>query len=159
RIAAASKEAHPSIGRVDGNERLGEQGEARSLRRDIAGERLDLVDRRRAIQDDRLRLHARHGHGLVHRFELTRSQPAPKPPPPGVSIVMTSDVSTSSVTFAGSSRPLTRFRPGAPADPPRTPAGACRRRSEMSDSRHGSSTRSSRTTPSPPGWAPPPPEP
>ena len=54
----------------------------------------------------------------------------------------------------GARSPFSRLRPGAPSAPPRTPCGACARRSVISDSRQGSSTRSSRTTPSPPRCSP-----
>ena len=83
----------------------------------------------------------------------------PKPPPPGVSMRTTSPASRSSVALAGTSRPLTRLRPGRPGSPPAAPVGARSRRSLRSERRHASSTRSSRTTPSPPWKRPPPPEP
>jgi hypothetical protein len=61
------------------------------------------------------------------------------------------------VTLPRSSLPLSRSHPGCPGSPPFAPCGAWRRRSPTSESRQGSSTRSSRTTPSPPLCSPRPP--
>ena len=80
-------------------------------------------------------------------------QPArPKPPPPGVSIVISSPARRARVAFAGSSSPFRRFRPGRPGSPPAAPCGARPRRSVSSEQRQSSSTRIERTTPSPPRW-------
>ena len=56
--------------------------------------------------------------------------------------------------FAGSSSPLRVVRPGAPSSPPSRPAGPRRRRSAMTDASASTSTRTRRSTPSPPRCAP-----
>src|SRR5205085_3420743 len=138
RVAAAREVAHPAVRRVGGDECLGEEREPCPGRGALAGEPGELLDRRVAIQDHRLRLDARDLHRLVHG--------APNPPPPGVSIVITSPTDTSVVTFAGSSLPFKRLRPAAPGTPPLVPCGARARRSAVIDRRQGSSASSSRTT-------------
>src|SRR5829696_1636780 len=141
---------HPAARWVDGNERLREEHEPRACHGNVVRHYGQLVERSLAVEDDGLDLGNGDTHRLVH---------GPYPPPPGVSIVITSPACTSSVTFAGSSTPFKRLRPGVPSPPPAAPRGGRARRSLRMDRRHSSSTRSSRTTPSPPRCSPSPPEP
>src|SRR5437588_5135075 len=149
-VGAAGEEANPPVGGVDRDERLREERQPRPGAPGLVRESGDLLDRRLALEDDGLGLDAGDLDRLVHG--------APNPPPPGVSIVITSPTDTSTVTFAGSGLPFKRLRPGEPGEPPRAPAGAWARRSAMIETRHGSSASSSRTTPSPTRCRPTPPD-
>ena len=91
---------------------------------------------------------------------------SPKPPPPGVSIRITSPARTRTVHLSASlvacdSSPpgSSQFSPAAPAAPPSTPHGCDTRRSVISETVASSSTSRSRSMPSPPRAAPAPPEP
>src|SRR6266508_2893444 len=117
---------------------------------------LERLDRLGSDQGDRT-----PGRRFVEEVAIALDLPPlepfrPNPPPPGVSIVRTSPAARSRLILAGSGSPFRRLRPGAPSPPPRSPCGACARRSLMIDRRQSSRTRSSRTTPSPPRCRPPP---
>src|SRR5262249_56487414 len=65
-LRAVCELAHPAVRWVDRNERLGEQRELRAVCGRLARERGELLDRRVAVEDDRLRLDTGNPHTRVH---------------------------------------------------------------------------------------------
>ncbi len=76
------------------------------------------------------------GHRRAHDAQAQKrclAQCSPRPPPPGVSILKRSPVSSVPEAFAGNSSPFTLLRPRSPGPPPSAPGGAWRRRSVISE--------------------------
>ena len=76
RRRSVSEVTDPAIRWVHRYERLGEERQLRSARRRLACEGRCLRDRRVAVEDHRLRLHAGHTNGSVHTGDATASSPA-----------------------------------------------------------------------------------
>jgi len=76
--------AHPAVGRVAGDERLGEEHELRAGRGGVRRERVDALDRSLSVEDRRLGPDARDSDGAAHgqacdpgvMSALSRSSPA-----------------------------------------------------------------------------------
>ena len=73
RIRPAGQRARPRRRRVRGDERLREDGELRACRGDLPGQLVQPVERALAVEDHRLRLHARDLHRSVHGARLSQS--------------------------------------------------------------------------------------
>ena len=70
-LGPAGERLRPDRGRVGGNERLGEDDQPRALARGLGRAGAELLDRRVAVEDDRLELGAGDGDGLAHAPSLS----------------------------------------------------------------------------------------
>ena len=66
RVAPAGEVPRPDRGRVRGHVRLREDDQIGAAPRGLRGQPLELVERSCAVEDDRLRLHARDGDPVAH---------------------------------------------------------------------------------------------